>query len=419
MAIIDTVLPNQEEETGVVGAPVAEAEIEDSALADIIGEDFDDDDHQLCDCEDCRAKREAEASVSTDMKEYVLANLPKTQLAAACLAAYRAGHLDYTETVRTAQFEATDITLYQHPVFKEDNTPEDWVLGMCNFMSAFMDGEMRVCDGKVYRPAGSSEAVYHDLTSDQPTQLVTETETGYISNSFAIIGKATGIHFTSTELSVNGVKVFSFSPALDDLEFNMCDLAASMATMLPIEFHMVNKTMITIYRQYVMNGIVTLVDNKFQWNSDHKFYPYIRHLETIGHDDEKFQKIRHTLVAWRGVVSSDTDYSFGDIDELEDQLLDIHHNGIELRDGVFYAMAGNKKTGKRPVGITGRFYRYGVVAEHNNQVANIGSVVAEEHGLDPVLHDMLKADALPIKYPREERELSGMPDFASMLRSMR
>ena len=46
MTIIDTVLPNQEEETGVVGAPVAEAEIEDSALADIIGEDFDDDDDQ-------------------------------------------------------------------------------------------------------------------------------------------------------------------------------------------------------------------------------------------------------------------------------------------------------------------------------------------------------------------------------------
>ena len=109
MTIINTTLPNQEEETGVVGAPV-ETPVAETALADIIGEDFDPDDeeddgdHQLCDCEDCRAKREAEASISDDMKEYVLANLPKTQLAAACLAAYRAGHLDYTETVRTAQF---------------------------------------------------------------------------------------------------------------------------------------------------------------------------------------------------------------------------------------------------------------------------------------------------------------------------
>ena len=131
------------------------------ALNEALGLDEDEiEDDNYCDCEDCRAKREAEASVSTDMKEYALANLPKTQLAAACLAAYRAGHLDYTETVRTAQFEATDITLYQHPVFKEDNTPEDWVLGMCNFLYAFMDSDMRVCDGKVYHQAGSTVTVW-------------------------------------------------------------------------------------------------------------------------------------------------------------------------------------------------------------------------------------------------------------------
>ena len=44
MAIIDTILPNQEE-TGVVGAPT-ETPVAETALADIIGEDFDDDDDQ-------------------------------------------------------------------------------------------------------------------------------------------------------------------------------------------------------------------------------------------------------------------------------------------------------------------------------------------------------------------------------------
>ena len=401
MAIIDTVLPNQEEETGVVGAPVTETETVDSALADIIGEDFDDDDHQLCDCEDCRAKREAEASISEDMKEFALANLPKTQLAAACLEAYRAGHLDYTDAVRSAQFGATDITYHNPPILTGDNTPEKWVVGMCNFLSTFMGDEQRLFEGKVVRRVGGSTVVTYDLSNQTVAKLVTETKKGFASNCFALLSKNTDILFTPTDLVIDGVKVFSFSPALDTLDIAMGDLASSLAVMLPLQFHMVNKSMIGIYRYYVTKGLVVVDDAGFQWNSDHKFYPYVRHLETIGGDAEKFQKIRNTLVAWRGVVSSDVNYTFGDIEDLEDFLLDVYHSGIDLRDGVFRLVAGNSKTGKVPVGIPASFYQQGVIPDHNNQLRNICGAVAEEHDLDPVLHDMFKADAQPLKYPEE------------------
>ena len=58
-------------------------------------------------------------------------------------------------------------------------------------------------------------------------------------------------------------------------------------------------------------------------------------------------------------------------------------------------------------------------AANDETNAVLADALNEALGLDPVMHDMFKADALPIKYPQEERELSGMTDFASMLRSMR
>ncbi len=372
-----------------------------------------------CNCEACRAEREAADTVEDSVKATVLANLPDTNLARYCLVRHADKALNYEDTVALAQLDFDIEWVAPNPINPVTNRIESWVPGLIAFQNLLGGGDYTLRGDKVIDE--DREIILHDLSTGVRSETIIYTEAYTRTNGIAMVLFQYDIIFTTTGVSIDGVEIYRYRD-LSQAHVPANALAQAMLVVAPRELTAIQQAIRAVFNSMVKPGYFDITEEGFQINVGNPFAPYITlALQKIADDDlVAFSRIQGTIGTYRGMIRADDKYSFGDISDLMEALSDLRAGRVVLKDGVVYIRITTPDESVNtfvPVDVTA--YRGLARQDHNVQCELMKQLAVRVDKFDQDVVALLNASMPVVTYPVKEEESSGGMDFGRMLRSMR